>query len=163
MRQGIIGFFMMVFIFQPYSDFSLQADDKIVQLALFDPIQIFPDETVIRGVRLNLIYGSNAAVHGLDIGLVNRTTEKQSVGIQTGILGLSEHGFKGFQVNAVNITNNEFIGVQFGFVNAVEDANGLMIGVINFANRMNGLQIGIINLINEGGVASVMPIINWSF
>ena len=142
---------------------NLRADDKPVQIALFNPVQIFPSETAITGVRLNLLYGSNAAVNGLDIGIVNRTTENQSVGVQWGILGISERGFKGFQANSVNITYDDFIGLQIGFVNAVEDGNGLMIGVINFAKRMYGVQIGIFNLIGEGGAAAVLPIVNWSF
>jgi len=142
---------------------NLKADDKPVQIALFNPVQIFPSETAITGFRLNLLYGNNASVTGLDIGIANRTSEKQSVGVQYGILGISERGFKGFQANTVNITYDEFIGFQLGFVNAVEDGNGLMIGVVNFAKRMYGIQIGIFNLIGEGGAAAVLPIVNWSF
>ncbi len=139
------------------------ADDKIVQLALFNPVQIFPEENSITGVRLNLLYGNNASVTGLDFGLVNRTSEKQSVGIQWGILGLADRGFIGLQANSVNVTHYEFKGVQFGFVNVAENANGLMIGIVNFAKRMYGIQIGIFNLIGEGGVAPVLPIVNWAF
>jgi hypothetical protein len=163
MKQINIRTVALIVTIQLLAAVNLKADDKPVQIALFNPVQIFSSETAISGVRFNLVYGSNASVTGLDFGLVNRTTDKQSVGVQWGILGLSERGFKGFQVNAVNITNEEFIGVQFGFVNAVEDGNGVMIGVINFARRMYGLQIGIINLISEGGAAPLLPIVNWSF
>ena len=154
---------LLIMMMELFAVVNLKADDKAIQIALFNPIQIFPAETAISGVRLNLLYGSNAAVTGVDFGMVNRTTEKQSVGVQWGILGISERGFKGFQANAVNIAYDDFIGFQFGFVNAVEDGNGLMIGVINFAKRMYGLQIGIFNLIGEGGAAAVLPIVNWSF
>jgi len=139
------------------------ADDKIIQLALFNPVQIFHEENSITGVRLNLLYGSNASVTGLGVGVVNRTTEKKSFGVQWGILGLADRGFVGFQGNGVNVTHYEFKGVQFGFVNVAENANGLMIGVVNFAKRMYGIQIGIFNLIGEGGVAPVLPIVNWAF
>ena len=140
-----------------------KSDDKIVQLALFNPVQIFPEEDSITGVRLNLLYGNNAGVTGLDLGLVNRTIEKKAVGVQWGVLGLADRGFTGFQANSVNVVHNEFKGVQFGFVNVTEEANGLMIGVLNFARRMYGIQIGIFNLIGEGGAAPVLPIVNWSF
>ena len=140
-----------------------KSDDKIVQVALFNPVQIFPEEDSITGFRLNLLYGNNAGVTGLDIGLVNRTIEKKGIGVQWGLLGLADRGFTGFQVNSVNIVHDEFKGVQFGFVNAVDEANGLMIGVLNFARRMYGIQIGIFNLIGEGGAAPVLPIVNWSF
>jgi len=140
-----------------------KSDDKIIQLALFNPVQIYPEEESITGVRLNLLYGKNESVTGFDLGIVNRTAGKQSVGVQWGILGLADRGFVGFQANSVNVTHYEFKGVQFGFVNVAEDANGLMIGVVNFAKRMYGIQIGIFNLIGEGGVAPVLPIVNWSF
>ena len=163
MRGRISQKMILVIMIQVFTVLNLKAEDKIFQLALFNPVQIFPDNTSIEGVRINLLYGSNASVNGVDIGLVNRTIAKKSVGFQWGILGLCERGFKGLQVNAVSITYDEFIGVQLGFVNAVEDGNGVMIGVINFANRMYGLQIGIFNLIVEGGAAPLLPIVNWSF
>jgi len=158
LRLIIVGIFICLMCIS----FSF-ADDKIVQIALFNPVQIFPVENSITGVRLNLLYGNNASVTGLDLGLVNRTSEKQSVGVQWGILGLADRGFVGFQANSVNVTHYEFKGVQFGFVNVAEDANGLMIGIVNFAKRMYGIQIGIFNLIGEGGVAPVLPIVNWAF
>ena len=72
----IVGIFVCLLC----TSFSF-ADDKIIQLALFNPVQIFPEENSITGVRLNLLYGSNASVTGLDVGVVNRTTEKKSFGM----------------------------------------------------------------------------------
>jgi len=139
------------------------SQSKPIQIALFTPLQIFPEEVSITGVRWNVLYGKNSSVTGLDFGLVNRTTEKMSVGVQFGILGFADRGWTGLQSNTVNVTHNEFKGVQFGLLNYVDDANGVMIGVINYARRLYGLQIGLFNLIEAGGVAPVMPIINWAF
>ena len=43
---------------------KVYAENKPIQIALFTPLQIFPEEVAITGVT------------GLDFGLVNRTTEK---------------------------------------------------------------------------------------
>jgi len=57
----------------------------------------------------------------------------------------------------------EFDGFRLDLVNYAEDANGFMLGVVNYARRFKGLQIGLFNLIEAGGVAPVLPIVNWAF
>jgi len=119
-----------------------------VQLALVDPIQIFSADTSITGLRLNLIYGRNANVKGLDLGLI----------------GVADSSFSGVQYNSLaNITKGNFSGCQIGFVNYAVNAKGLQLGFINYAESLNGLQIGLVNIIDRGGVLPVMPFINWSF
>jgi hypothetical protein len=44
---------------------------KPIQLALFNPVQIAPEESSIIGVRLSLLYGKNANMNGLQLGLIN--------------------------------------------------------------------------------------------
>ena len=48
-----------------------------IQLALFDPAQIVKDDQSVGILRIDLIYGKNANVTGLDLGLVNHTTGNQ--------------------------------------------------------------------------------------
>ena len=60
---------------------TAQAQSKPIQLSLVSPVQMFKSNTAIAGIRLNLIYGKNVSVTGLDWGLVNNTTS----GISTGI------------------------------------------------------------------------------
>ena len=60
------------------------ADERPIQLALLTPVQLFPETDTVCGVRLNLLYGRNVSVTGLDIGLINHTTQ----GISTGSLDL---------------------------------------------------------------------------
>jgi hypothetical protein len=158
MMKKILVMIIIIILFM-----KVYAENKPIQIALFTPLQIFPEEVSITGVRWNVLYGKNSSVTGLDFGLVNRTTEKKSVGVQIGILGFADRGWTGWQSNFVNVTRNEFKGVQFGFLNYAEDANGLMVGIINYARRLYGLQIGLFNLIEAGGVAPVLPIVNWSF
>ena len=53
---------------------TARAQSKPIQLSLLTPVQIFPEQTPIAGLRLNVLYGRNVSVQGLDVGLVNHTT-----------------------------------------------------------------------------------------
>lgn len=142
---------------------ATNAQEKPIQLALFAPVQIFPDTTSIKGVRISLLYGRNTTVKGLDIGLVSHTTAGLSKGAQFGVVGFVEADFMGFQNNWVNITQGSFEGFQWGLVNHANKASGFQLGLVNYARTLNGLQIGLVNIIKQGGQFPVFPIVNWSF
>ena len=56
---------------------SVQAQENPFQIALVGPsIQVVEDDEDIRGIRLNLLYGVNRNVSGLDIEPVNRLGTK---------------------------------------------------------------------------------------
>jgi len=134
-----------------------------IQLSLVTPIQIFPEKYSITGIRLNLLYGTNVSVTGLDVGLVNHTTTGKFKGLQYGLVGLSDSDFAGWQDCFVNITNKKFEGFQFGWVNYADNMNGFQLGLVNYAKTAKGLQIGLVNIIRQGGQFPVFPIVNWSF
>jgi hypothetical protein len=138
-------------------------EDSPIQLALFTPIQIFPENYSISGVRLNLLYGRNVAVTGVDFGLINHTTSGETVGFQWGGIGLADGDFVGWQDNVVNVVRNDFEGFQWGLVNYANHASGFQLGLVNYAVTLHGLQIGLVNVIKQGGQFPVFPIINWSF
>ncbi len=139
------------------------AEEKPVQLSLFTPVQIFPEDVPIAGLRLNLIYGRSPYVTGIDWGLVNHTTSGLSQGVQWALVGYNESDYTGWQASAANITEGNFTGFQLGFVNYANHAHGLQLGVVNYAVTLNGLQIGLVNIIKQGGQFPVFPIVNWSF
>ncbi len=141
----------------------VMAQQKPIQLSLFTPVQIFPETDAITGVRLNLLYGRNVSVVGLDLGLVNHTTSSVSKGLQYGLVGLVDSDFVGWQDNVVNVVKGDFEGLQLGIVNHAHYASGLQLGLVNYAGSMKGLQIGLINIIGQGGQFPVFPIVNWSF
>ena len=172
---------------------EVRADDgKPISLGLFTPVQIVPEEQAISGFRFSLIYGSNSAVTGLDIGLVSRTATGPFKGVQISIVGLVEAEFTGVQYGFANVTKGYVEGLQWGAVNVAGSGtgaqlstvsysegdfkgfqggifnyakfmNGLQLGLINYAGSMKGLQIGLINIISQGGFLPVFPIVNWSF
>lgn len=139
------------------------AQNRPIQLALVTPIQIFPEHYSITGIRLNLLYGRNVSVTGLDVGLVNHTTTGKFKGLQYGLVGLSDSDFAGWQDCFVNITNKKFEGFQYGFVNYADYMSGFQLGLVNYAKKAKGLQIGLVNIIRQGGQFPVFPIVNWSF
>ncbi len=142
---------------------TVNAQEKPIQLSLFNPIQLFPESSSIAGLRFNLIYGKNANVTGLDLGLVNQTTGTQT-GVQWGGLNLNDGGFKGWQSGFVNITKGSSLGLQTAAVNYhLGHFNGLQFSIVNYAATLKGLQIGLINVIGKGGFLPVFPIFNFDF
>jgi hypothetical protein len=139
------------------------AQEHPFQLALITPIQIFPENSAITGLRIDLIYGSNTTVKGLDWGFINHTTSGTSLGLALGAVNLADANFTGLQYGWVNLTNGNFEGMQWGLVNHANYANGFQLGFVNHANKLKGLQIGLINIIKTGGQFPVFPIVNWSF
>jgi len=137
--------------------------ERPVQSSLISPIQIFPTEDDITLFRLNLIYGRNSTVTGLDMGLINHTTSGLSKGLQWGLVSLNDTDYTGWQYSGVNVTKGNFKGFQWGFINYANSAKGFQLGFINYAESMYGLQIGFANIIRRGGVLPVLPLVNFSF
>ncbi len=133
------------------------------QIALFAPIQLVPESQSVNVFRFNIIYGSNTEMHGLDIGLVNRTTSGKSTALQLGFVGWSEGSFSGIQWNSVNFTRENFKGIQWGLVNYAKSARGLQFGFLNYTENMYGVQIGLLNFIKNGKFLPFFPIVNFSF
>jgi len=87
---------LFILIFTFCINIRVPAQEKPAQIALFNPVQIFPENTSIAGLRINLIYGKNASVTGLDWEFINSTTGVQK-GVQFGFVNLVDGGFSGWQ------------------------------------------------------------------
>lgn len=146
-----------------------------VQLALVHPVQVFPEKTDVQGLRINIIYGLNENVSGLDIGIANQVIDKfkgaqvgafpfGGVNITKELSGLQLAGFFG----GVNVTTGKTVGIQVSGaaagINYAGDVigaqiSGLLLGVniaknvkgfqacviYNQADSMQGLQVGLVN------------------
>jgi len=153
-------------------------ETKAINLALWDPVQIFKRDTAIHGFRFNLIYGNNAEVKGVDLGLANWVTG-DVVGIQWGLVvnkvggdftgwqaapfALSEGFMKGIQSGWLFTKNTSGKGLQASAVTMSDNYIGLQLGIVNYAIQYHGIQIGLINIIKEGGMLPFFPIFNFSF
>ncbi len=165
MRRTICFLLASIMIAALFAVAPAQAQEKTnpIQLSLFSPIQIVPEDQGVTGVRLSLIYGKNKYVSGLDWGLVSYSTGGVSKGVQFGLVGMTEGDFVGWQDSWVNITKGNFEGFQWGVVNYAGHGNGFQLGLVNYCQSMHGLQIGLVNIIKTGGQFPVFPIVNWSF
>ena len=81
-----------------------QSDIKPIQIAVWDPVQIFDSTTSIHGIRFNLLYGVNRDIYGIDFGLVQKLNGNMK-GWQTGCVNLIEGNMEGFQQGFVNQSN----------------------------------------------------------
>ena len=91
-----------------------RADTVPYQLALIHPLQTSNSIHSVKGWRLNIFYGVNQNVSGLDVGLVNQVEGDQ----------------KGVQIGLFN-TSFKSSGIQIGLFNRTEYLNGLQIGILN--------------------------------
>ncbi len=163
MRTKIIQLFGALTIASLILPSPGNAQAKPVNVALITPIQIFPEDNSIAGLRINLIYGKNVSMTGLDWGLVNAVGTGGFSGLQWGLVNICDGDVLGFQGGGFNLTDRNVEGVQWGWFNSAEHVGGLQLGLVNYARSMKGLQIGIINIIETGGFMPVFPIVNWSF
>lgn len=121
------------------------------QISLVDPYQIFDRDTEITGMRINLLYGMNDAMWGLDLGIGNAANQVK--GIQTGIFNASRETY-GLQAGVVNGASRNSAVLQAGVFNgAGDDFSGIQIGVVNDTttlasrpNKVSGFQLGALNL-----------------
>jgi len=157
------------------------ADAKItkpIQLAFFNPLQIYNDNQSISGFRFSLIYGQNVDMKGLDLGLINVLTgelkgieigvanisEGNGVGGQLSLVNVMDEGyFRGAQIGAIYNTTKEMHGFQFGLFNKTHSMSGLQLGLVNWTYAADGLQIGLVNIMSGKEKLRFLPIVNWSF
>lgn len=132
-----------------------------LQLSLFAPAQIFPENYDVSGFRLNLIYGKNSNLRGFDLGLANHITG-QAEGFQLG-LGNMAGDMGGLQLGLYNAISTSEGVCQLGIVNMARDIRGCQIGIFNMCDTINGVQIGLLNFINQSDFVIFCPIINAQF
>lgn len=193
MSRGSIRIISLLFLGFTLSAYRCAAFYEAVpiQLSLWAPVQLFSEERDVVGLRLG-VYGANAAVAGLDIGLWNQTLDRQwglqvgglntvdadLTGLQFGVANLVGETVRGWQGGFFNMANGEVYGlqtgpmnmgmtvvhgIQIGVVNYAQDMSGLQIGLFNATQVMYGLQLGIINIISDKETLPVLPLINASF
>lgn len=136
--------------------------------------QIFPNETDVIGLRLNLAASRNDTVSGIDLGLVSLGADIQAVrvnlyngsdyrfcGLEAGLVN-RDVALAGLAVAPFNLVSGDASAIQIGLFNHANFMTGLQIGVFNHANSLRGVQIGLINLIEDGPL-TFFPVFNMAF
>lgn len=127
------------------------------QLSIYNPVQLFKEQKDIVGLRFTLLYGKNADVSGLDLGLgINSSDNFTGIQIAGIMNNVSPNRYpskdmvvKGIQIAGFGNTADYLYGIQIaGFGNGVTlNAAGIQFGIIgNVASTIKGIQIaGIYN------------------
>src|SRR5450759_5212792 len=120
-----------------------------IQISICPPVQLVPNNWDVWGLRLDLPYGNNRDLYGVDAGIGN-TVSDDFVGIQVGginsIVGLESHAI-GLQVAGI-VTDSvgNMKGAQISFWNQGGGFEGAQMGFINLARGdFAGVQMGAIN------------------
>ena len=145
-----------------------------LQIGIFPPAQLVPEDVDIRGIRLNLPYSNNNHVVGIDFGIVSTAGDMEALqvnlnsivygeitGVQVGLLATTGSG-NGLQISLLNRASTVFEGIQISLINMAEDMTGIQIGLINRTEFLTGIQIGLVNVIEESSMP-FFPIVNFSF
>jgi hypothetical protein len=157
MKKSVLFVLLALMVLLPSQAFSWTWTP--LQVSIWEPVQLFPEKFDVYGMRLNLGYGSNQNLTGLDVGAVNVITDKQRGG-QLGLINLSEYSL-GVCAGGMNYTTN-LRGGQVGLLNTAQDSlAGLQVaGFMNLSDHVKGMQMVV--LFGNGAVqvdgAQVVPV-----
>ena len=116
-------------------------DTTPLQIAIWPPsLQVVPPEIDVSGLKLNLPYGGNETIVGVDLGIAS--TSNNTSALQINLVNCAHERFSGFQVDCSIFPRKPRlqIGVLMNLTDEV--GSGLQIGIINSTTEMNGVQIG---------------------
>ena len=146
------------------------------QLGLWAPrVQMVPDDINVAGLKLNLVYGGNKNITGIDIGfastgenvsalqlnLILNQANEQFSGVQLALVNQSECS-EWLSLGVMNVTADRARGIQFGVINSAREMRGVQLGLVNYSEIMTGVQLGLANIIRESPVI-FFPFINFCF
>jgi hypothetical protein len=151
-----------------FSAAGLKAEETFFQASLTPDLAVQPRTTEIRGLSLN-IWGENPQ-HGIALGFINGSSGDSS-GFSWGLVNYAD-SYTGVQWAIANASKSSFVGWQAGLINYSQGSfNGLQLGLVNYAEDLHGVQIGLANIAENNQwfnefpdkLATVFPIVNWSF
>ncbi|MFH0754753.1 MAG: hypothetical protein V2A70_09315 [Candidatus Omnitrophota bacterium] len=127
MRKVVyILFFFMISV----TIFLDKASAAPLQVAVINPVQLVDSYDDVKGLRLDLIYGDNFNVTGIDIGLINKVESRQK-GLQIGLYNNAGES-SGLQIGLVNRAR-WLEGVQIGLINIHEQGKRKFFPIVNFS------------------------------
>lgn len=135
------------------------------------PVAEFPEASHdVAGLRLNLLAGRHRNVAGVDMGVLANICDGSFSGIEFAavcnvvgdsawsaqfatVCNYSSNYARGVQLALVNLSDEDFAGIQLGCCNFVGDFGGLQTGLFNSAESGVGVQFGLVNV--SGGFTGV--------
>lgn len=152
-------------------------DTTPFQIGLWPPNwQIVPQSINVSGLKLNLPFGGNENITGLDVGLASTSSCTSALQVNL-FVNRAHEDFSGLQLSLINqagnangvmlgllmnVTDDKARGIDIGLINSSLEMHGIQIGLINYTGVMTGIQIGLVNIITES-ILPFFPIINFCF
>lgn len=128
--------------------FSFSAFAASAQLSV--PGTNIPDEENVSGVRLSLLHGETADVKGLDISILGLSDMDNFTGLELGFFfgaNRVKNEFKGLSLGLINWHEGYDTGANLGFVNYVNDVNGVNFGFANYSTGDSMINIAAVNYV----------------
>lgn len=132
---------------------------KLMSWGWEHPLQAFPKDWDVEGVRLSVLHSVNQDVSGLDVGFAP-ITMGNGTGVSISWFNAVQGTMKGVQIDAASAarnmrglqlnvmfgSSNDFVGLQVaGLANINQNMKGVQLGFVNAVegDKMTGLQIGL--------------------
>jgi hypothetical protein len=187
---GLVGLMSACTGLEAYGANRNSAESAGFQIAIWNPVQLVPEASDVRGLRINYPYGRNQNVSGLDygianivcedlcglqVGMINKASDAQ--GVQIGAWLSMADGMSGLQFSLISMVSSapmngvqnsggnfakEMNGLQNGLINVATETTGVQIGLVNITTRMTGVQFGLVNIIKDSALP-FFPLINAHF
>ncbi len=138
---------------------AMAEDYNVVDFGLWFGFPSSMKQANVRGMRIGFpVSDGDGYVSGLEAAILCAGTSKIN-GVQAAIGWAQTDDLSGLQASVcVNMCNGESKGLQLSLVNLC-DKSGWQIGLVNMGHNAK-FQFGLIN-VNEGGLWSICPIINF--
>ena len=158
------------------ASFARAYDTTPLQIGIWPPaLQVVTPEINVSGLKLNLPFGGNDSITGIDLGLASSSNDCSAIqinafvnsvnndfaGIQVGCFNLCGN-VGGLQVGLFNSTDKVTSGLQIGLLNTTMEMNGVQVGLVNYTQFLTGFQFGLINIATESIIPG-MIILNFCF
>jgi len=133
-------FLCILFVLMLLAPTVVAAGWSPLQVAVWHPVQMVPEDCNVYGLRMNLLYGKNSGLWGVDLGIAN-TTEGPVRGIQAGLIN-GPGALDGIGVGGINSTSR-VNGFQAGLFSVAEErVNGIQLSALfNHSPVVRGLQL----------------------
>lgn len=162
--------FLVSFVFLIVSVNSFAAEKGFdagpIQLSLYNPLQLIPEDFDVYGLRLTFPYGVNNSVYGLDFGVWNdlrgslrgigfaslvSDCRGSMYGINTGgIANITDGDNVGWSIAGVYNYAGTVKGLQSTIAyNEAKNVAGVQLALVNYCEDMSGFQLGIVNICKD--------------
>lgn len=155
--------------------------EKAFQLSFAYPIGTYGLQSVnyANNISLNIIYGVNGGLNGMEFGSVlnvntgyvsglqfagvmNMNTQRTDALQFAGVANVCNDSVSGLQLAGVfNLSRHRMSGIQASVVNvATHEMSGIQLGVIDYTHLMNGIQWGVINSVSANMTGIQLGVVN---